>query len=243
LTVTPGEAGDTITVWLPEKRVIASGDNVLMTFPNIAPIRGSKMRSPEEWVASLNDILALRPAYLLPGHMRPILGADNVTAVVAVYRDAIQSINDQTLAGMKRGERPDELVQHVKLAPALASNPYLREYYGAVEWMVRGIYANQVGWFDGNATNLFPLRSQERAANLLPLLGGVEGALTAGRSALAAGKYKWAAELADYVLAADEANKDAKTLKGQALTALGERQGNSIARNYYLSVAQHLIEG
>ena len=97
--------------------------------------------------------------------------------------------------------------------------------------------------FDGNATNLFPLRSQERAANLLPLLGGVEGALTAGRSALAAGKYKWAAELADYVLAADEANKDAKTLKGQALTALGERQGNSIARNYSLSVAQHLIEG
>lgn len=242
LAAAPGEAGDTIGIWLPEKRVIASGDNVLMTFPNVAPIRGSKMRLPKDWIASLDATLALQPFYLLPGHMRPIVGADNVAAVVTAYRDAIQSINDQTLEGIKKGERPDELVQHVKLAPALATNSYLRQYYGAIEWMVRGIYADQVGWFDGNATNVFPLRSDQRAAELLPLIGGVKGALTAGRGALAAGNYKWAAELADYVLASDKTNKDARTLKGQALTALGEHEGNSIARNYYLSVAQAMLK-
>ena len=58
LIAAPGEAEDTLSVWLPEKRALISGDNVLRTFPNIAPIRGTKMRSPEEWVASLNKLLA-----------------------------------------------------------------------------------------------------------------------------------------------------------------------------------------
>ena len=82
LISTPGETDDTLSVWLPEKRVLVSGDNVLRTFPNIAPIRGAKMRSPEEWIASLNKLLALKADYLLPGHTRPVIGADNVRLVM-----------------------------------------------------------------------------------------------------------------------------------------------------------------
>jgi uncharacterized sulfatase len=238
--LTPGEASDAISIWLPEKRVLAAGDDILKTFPNIAPIRGAPMRPPEQWVASLNAMLSLKPDFLLPGHMRPISGAGNVADVITVYRDAIRSINDQTIAGMKRGERPDELVRRVRLSPTLAAHPYLREYYGSVEWMVRGIYAAQLGWFDGNATNVFPSSTAERAANLLPLIGGTTGAITAGRKAIAEGKYQWAAELADLVLASDRGSVDAKALKVRALTELGKREGNAIARNWYLSVATHL---
>lgn len=240
LISTPGETDDTLSVWLPEKRVLVSGDNVLRTFPNIAPIRGAKMRSPEEWIASLNKLLALKADYLLPGHTRPVIGADNVRLVMTAYRDAIQSILDQTMAGMRRGERPDELVQHVRLPPDLAANPYLQEFYGAVEWMVRGLYADRLGWFDGNATDLFPLTGKERAERLLPLLGGRAKVLSDAREALSARQYKWAAELADYVLAVDGSNNDAGLIKAEALTRLGAHQGNAIARNYYLSVAQHL---
>jgi len=240
LIFTPGETEDTLSVWLPEKRVLVSGDNVLRTFPNIAPIRGAKMRSPEQWIASLDRLLALKADYLLPGHTRPVIGADNVRLVITAYRDAMQSILDQTMAGMRRGERPDELVQHVKLPPDLAANPYLQEFYGAVEWMVRGLYADRLGWFDGNAANLFPLTSKERAERLLPLLGGRAKVLSDAREALLAQQYKWAAELADYVIAVDGSNNDAALVKSEALTQLGEHQGNAIARNYYLSVAEHL---
>ncbi|MGP7796112.1 alkyl sulfatase dimerization domain-containing protein [Sphingomonas sp. CLY1604] len=237
---TPGEAGDSISIWLPEKRVIASGDDVLKTFPNIAPIRGAPMRPPGQWIASLDTILALDPAVLLPGHMRPITGAAEVHGVVAAYRDAIRSINDQTLSGMKRGERPDALVRTVKLTPALAANPWLRQYYGTVEWMVRGIYAAELGWFDGNATDVFPLSARARAADLLPMIGGKAGAIAAGEAALRDGKYRWAAELADLVLVGDGTDVAAKSLKARALTELGKREGNAIARNWYLSVAAHL---
>src|SRR5262249_31772334 len=145
------------------------------------------------------------------------------------------------IEGMKRGERPDELVAHVTLPPALAENPYLQEFYGGIEWTVRGIYADRVGWFDGNATNLFPLSQKNRAAKLVDVIGGPDQVLGRARDALAASDFLWAAELADYVLANDGTNAAAKRLKAQALTELGERQVNAAARNYYLSSAMSLL--
>jgi len=65
--------------------------------------------------------------------------------------------------------------------------------------------------------------------------------LARGREALAAHEFKWAAELADYVLANDNANPNAKRIKAQALVELGEQQMNAIARNYYLSSAMYLL--
>jgi len=104
-------------------------------------------------------------------------GAANVRAALMAYRDGIKSILDQTIAGIRRGERHDELVQHVTLLPQLAENPYLREFYDSVAWSGRAIYADTVGWFDGNTTHMFPLTEQDRAAKLIGLIGGAESVL------------------------------------------------------------------
>ena len=241
LLAAPGETADTIAVWLPDRRVLMPGDDFLRAFPNVGPIRGARPRSPEDWIASLEKMIALGPEAVVPGHTRPVLDGAAARAALTAYRDGIKSILDQTLLGMRQGERPDELAQHVKLPRELAENPYLQEFYGSVEWTVRGIYADRVGWFDGNATNLFPLPEKDRAARLVALLGGPEQVLARGRDALAAREFTWAAELADYVLANDAANVGAKRIKAQALVELGERQINAIARNYYLSSAMYLL--
>ncbi len=241
LLSTPGETADAISVWLPQKRVLMPGDDFLRAFPNISPIRGARLRTPEDWIASLEKMIELGPEAVVPSHTRPVRGNAAARAALTAYRDGIKSILDQTIEGMKRGERPDELARRVKLPPALAENPYLQEFYGGVEWTVRGIYADRVGWFDGNATNLFPLPETDRAARLVGLLGGPDQVLARGREALAAREFKWAAELADYVLANDSANTSAKRIKAQALVELGERQINAIARNYYLSSAMYLL--
>jgi alkyl sulfatase BDS1-like metallo-beta-lactamase superfamily hydrolase len=106
---------------------------------------------------------------------------------------------------------------------------------------VRAIYAEYAGWFDGNPANLFPLSEKDRAARIIELAGGREQVLAKARRALADKNFQWAAELADYVLAVDNASVDAKRLKASALTELGERQISAIARNYYLSAAQYLL--
>jgi len=241
LLFTPGETADAISVWLPEKRVLMPGDDFLRAFPNISPIRGARPRNPEDWIKSLEKMIALGPDEVVPSHTRPVLGGAAARAALTAYRDGIKSILDQTLQGMRRGERPDELVRHVKLPSALAENPYLQEFYGGVEWTVRGIYADRVGWFDGNATNLFPLPQTDRAAKLVALIGGADQVLSHARDALAAGEFEWAAELADDVLVNDSANAGAMRIKARALTELGERQVNAIARNYYLSSAMYLL--
>jgi alkyl sulfatase BDS1-like metallo-beta-lactamase superfamily hydrolase len=242
LLYTPGETMDAISVWLPDKRVLMPGDDFLRAFPNISPVRGARVRTPEDWIASLEKMIELGPEYVVPSHTRPVVGGAAARAALTAYRDGIKSILDQTIQGMRQGERPDELVQHVKLPPDLAGNPYLQELYGSVEWTVRGIYADREGWFDGNATTLFPLPEKDRATKLVGLIGGPDQVLARGREALAARELKWAAELADYVLASDGTNSAAKRIKAQALIELGEQQINAIARNYYLSSAMYLLK-
>jgi alkyl sulfatase BDS1-like metallo-beta-lactamase superfamily hydrolase len=238
---TPGETPENIAVWLPDKRVLMPGDDFYNAFPTLYAIRGARPRPIDQWVASLGKMLDLDAEFLVPGHTRPVIGRDNVRAALTAYHDGIQSILTQTVDGMRKGERPDELVQHVKLPTALAANPYLQEFYGTVAWSVRAIYTDYAGWFDGNPTNLFPPSEKDRAARIIELAGGRDQVLLKARRAIANKDFQWAAELSDYVLAIDGGNVEAKRLKATALTELGERQISAIARNYYLSAAQYLL--
>jgi alkyl sulfatase BDS1-like metallo-beta-lactamase superfamily hydrolase len=240
---TPGESPENIAVWIPGNGVLLPGDDFYKSFPNISPLRGVRLRPPAAWIASLERMIGLDAAYLVQGHMRPILGQAAVREALTAYRDAIRYVLEQTLAGIRAGRTPEELVAEVRLPPALAASPYLQEYYGSVAWTVRGIYADCVGWFDGNATNIFPLAPAERAARLTAMVGGAEAMLARVREALGEGAFQWAAELADIVLALDAGNGEATRLKAAALTELGERQVNATARNYYLTSARFLLGG
>lgn len=126
--------------------------------------------------------------------------------------------------------------------PMKPHNPFLREFYGGIEWTVRGICADRVGWFDGNATKLFPLPENDRATRLVAIMGGVDRVIERCRAALAASDFVWAAELADDVLVNDASHVEARRLKAAALTELAQRQVNAIARNYYLTTAQFLLK-
>lgn len=76
LLYSPGETSDTVAVFLPDEHVLMSGDDFLRSFPNISPIRGARTRVPEEWIASLDRMIARQPVAVIPGHTRPVLGAE-----------------------------------------------------------------------------------------------------------------------------------------------------------------------
>jgi len=238
----PGETDDQIFVWLPERGVLLPGDNIYKAFPNLYSIRGTAYRDVRDWVHSLDAMRALRPEHLVPSHTRAISGADEIYATLTAYRDAIQFVHDQTVQGMNRGLTPDELVDAVKLPPHLAGHPYLQEYYGKVEWSVRGIFDGYLGWFDGDAAGLEPVSPDERAAEMAALAGGVEGLQRAAEQALMEEKHAWAAEVASHWIRLAPASREAKQVKADALRALGRKQVNANARNYYLSQALELEE-
>ena len=236
----PGETNDQLFVWLPERGVLLPGDNIYKAFPNLYSIRGTLYRDVLTWAYSIDKMRALRPMHLVPSHTRAISGKDEVYETLTAYRDAIQFVHDQTIRGINRGLTPDELVEVVKLPPHLAAHPYLQEYYGKVEWSVRGIFSGYLGWFDGDAARMEPLDPERRSAGMASLAGGTEGLLAAAREALAAGQYEWAAELATHSIRMDSQSTEAKQIKADALRALGRGQINANARNYYLTQALEL---
>lgn len=237
LVFAPGETPDQIYVWLPQFKALLCGDNYYKSFPNLYAIRGTAYRDVNEWVNSIDKMLAEEAEILIPSHTRPVVGAENVRETLTNYRDAIQYVHDQTIRGINEGKSPDELVLEVDLPPHLKDLPYLQQYYGTVPWSVRSIFDGYLGWFDGNATNLFELSPFAKAERMATLVGGFGVLVERAKTAYNSSDYIWAAELADYVLAAHPDHAEAKRIRADSFRALAEQQVSANGRNYYLTQA------
>ncbi len=233
----PGETPDQIVVWLPDKKVLIAADNFYRSFPNLYAIRGTAYRDVLLWVQSLDLMRDLRAEFLVPLHTRPLFGEETIRETLTNYRDAIQYVHDQTVRWMNAGLVPNEIVRKVKLPPHLAGQPYLQEYYGTVAWSVRSVFDGYMGWFGGNATDLFPLPDDQRARRFADLAGGKDALLEKARKAYAMGDFQWTLELTDQLLLFDFESQETRKIKGAALRALGLGQTAATARNYYLTQA------
>ncbi len=240
LVAAPGETADGLYVWLPERKTLFSGDAFYGSWPNLYAIRGTQYRDIRAWVETDNKMSMEGAEYLVPGHTRPIIGKAAVAQALTNYRDAISFVFDKTIEGMNKGLTPDELVDYVKLPEELASKPYLREFYGNVEWGVRSIFNGYLGWFDGNPTNLFSLAPKAEAERVATLAGGRDALLGKAQDALANKDYQWAAELSDHLIALDTASAGPKLLKADALTGIADSLLTATGRNYLLTVAMEL---
>lgn len=233
----PGETDDMIYVWLPERKILMSGDNIYKSFPNLYTIRGTWFRSLKNWYRSVDIIRDLQPEYLVPSHGQPITGAALINRIATDYRDAIQFVHDQSLRGINQGMTPDELVEYVKLPAHLAQSPYLQEFYGKVSWSARSMFTGNLGWFSGDSADLQPLPPKEQAEMMAEISGGETKLLGYAKQHLDKGNYQAALQLSGYVLRLNPENKKAREVRIKALIALGERESNANARHYYLTEA------
>lgn len=239
----PGETKDQVIVWLPDKKVMLPGDNIYRAYPNLYTIRGTQYRDPLQWVAAIDKMRTYHPHYLVPSHGRPITGSDTISRVLTNYRDGIQFVYDQTIRGINKGLTPNELVEIIKLPRHLSESPFLQEFYGKIEWGVRTIFDGNLGWYDGNPSQLSPLGPKSRAQRYVKLAGGAGALLGEIKGALDREDDKWVLELTDYLLTLNPDNEEAKALRVAALTRLGEREGNPNARHYYLTRAVEIRDG
>ena len=120
---TPGHAPDHIALWEPSTRTLFSGDLVVPGTTVVIP--ASMEGSLSAYLRSLERVLALHPARLLPAHGSPI---DDPAAIVRQYIDHRHERERQVLAGLRAGDQTiDALVEriYVGLKPALV--PMARE--------------------------------------------------------------------------------------------------------------------
>ena len=195
LTEAHGETTDQLFVWLPKQKILFPGDNIYAAFPNLYTIRGTTARPVNAWIDSLDKMRALQPKLLIPSHTHAVTGQKNVYKVLTNYRDAIQWVRDELVRGVDKGKTIDQLTEDIRLPVHLAEDPNLAEMYGQVDWSIRGIYGAFVGWFDGMAWNLYPMKQQRAALKEVEMMGGEEKVFKAAEQANLAGDPKWAAHL------------------------------------------------
>ena len=244
MVAAPGETDDQIFVWLEDDQVLCCGDNYYACWPNLYAIRGGQYRDVAAWVESLQKMSEYPAKALLPGHTKAILGEENVKEVLANYAGALESVLLQTLECINKGLSVSEAVEAVKLPEKYANLSYLREFYGSIDWSVRGIYQGYVGWFDGNPTNLHPLSDKEYAAHLIPLLGGAEKVQEIMAEAVQSEDYKqwqWALQLCDLLLEENE-SRALKEKKAEILLKMAPLETSANGRHFYQTVAKELLK-
>ena len=240
LIMAPGETPDHMVVWYPEKKILFSGDNFYRSFPNLYAIRGTEYRDFDTWANTMDLLLSFKPEVLAPGHTKAVFGFENITAVLGDYRDAIRHVVHETRNGMDAGLTIDDLAHSVKLPKNLANKPYLREYYGRVDFAVRAYFVGTMGWFDGNPTSLSPLSPRDEAERFIKLAGGPDKVKNEVNKARSTGDYQWALQLIDRLICSTEDTNDLDKLKAKILRQHAVSQINCPTRHYYIQCAKEL---
>jgi alkyl sulfatase BDS1-like metallo-beta-lactamase superfamily hydrolase len=207
-----GETDDATFVWLPEKRILLSGDFVIWVFPNAGNPRKVQRFAPG-WAAALRRMQALEPAVLVPGHGPVVFGAERAGQILNDGAEVLESLVVQTTDLMNQGCTLDEILHTVSAPPDLLAKPYLLPKYDDPEFVVRNIWHLYAGWFDGNPAHLKPARDADLAEEIAALAGGAENLARRATSLADAGRTRLAAHLVEFAAMAAPADKAVQTAR------------------------------
>ena len=231
-----GETDDATVVWLPQRRVLISGDFVIWMFPNAGNPR-KVQRYAAEWAATLRRMQALSPKVLIPGHGPVIFGAPRAEQVLDDGATLLESLVGQTVALMNRGATLDEALHSVSPPAELLTKPYLRPKYDDPEFVVRAIWHLYGGWFDGSPANLKPAPTAELAAELAALAGGAQRLAERAAALARDGRTRLAAHLAEFAAHAAPDDNAIQATRAMVLERCIERE-TSLMGKAFLAVYQ-----
>ncbi len=238
-----GETHDQLIVWIPADSTLIAGDNFYWTFPNLYTIRGTSPRPVGQWIKSIDQMRRLAPEHLAPCHTIPIHGRKKINAILTDYRDAIQWVHDETVRGANKGHDIDTLAETIKLPEHLKNKHYNTEFYGQVDWSVRAIYSNNLGWFDGRPEALYPPRAREAALREITMMGGPAKVMAAAKSAVNKKDYRWALHLLAKVKRSGHEGSELTDSLAGVMEKLGGSLYNLNGRGYLLESARELRKG
>ena len=192
-----GETDDHLWTWFPEKKWVATGDFVIWNFPNAGNPQ-KVQRWPIEWADTLRRIIAKEPELLLPAHGLPIAGRERIARVLDEIATALENLVRDVLGMMNSGATLDEIVHTVRVPADTLAKPYLRPLYDEPEFVVRGVWRQFGGWWDGAPSRLKPARDAQVGTELAALAGGADVLVRRAHEIALAGDLRLACHLADF---------------------------------------------
>jgi alkyl sulfatase BDS1-like metallo-beta-lactamase superfamily hydrolase len=238
---TGGESASHLGVYLPEQKVLLSGDEIQgPTFPQLHSLRGTRPRDIERWFGAIDRMRGWEVDYLVPSHGQIVEGRAEVSKVLTYYRDAMQYVHDQSVRLINMGFTPDEIAETVKLPDSVVIEPWTTEYYGNVDVSARNVYGGYISWWNGDPAELRLTPRMERARRTVEMMGGRDKVFAAAEKAFFDGDAQWAAELTTPLIRLNKEDWPARQLKAAALRVIGYKQTSSSLRGFYLTGAREL---
>lgn len=103
-----GHTRGDLVVWLPEERVVVTGDLVVAPVPLV----GADQSYVDEWVSTLDRLLDLGAEVVVPGHGPVLRGAEQIL----LYRDFLAAVAEQASRALAEGKTLDEAVRGMDMA-------------------------------------------------------------------------------------------------------------------------------
>lgn len=232
-----GETDDATWIWIPEKKVVFSGDFLLWSFPNLGnPFKVQRYET--EWADALEQMASLHPQILVPGH-GPVIRGEKIQKVCLNTARALRYLHEEVVKRLNQGAWIEQILEEVQLPEDLAKKSYLAPIYGCPTFAIHAIYRRYAGWYDGNPSHLFPSKTADIAKEVVNLTG-TEALLNRAKTLKEAGEIQLALHLVDFIIYNPETTslKEAHELKAELLQAKAEQTTSSIGRNIFLNGAR-----
>jgi alkyl sulfatase BDS1-like metallo-beta-lactamase superfamily hydrolase len=227
-----GETDDATWVWSPARRILFAGDMFIWASPNCGNPQ-KVQRYASDWAAAFRKMDALGPDLLLPGHGLPIVGADRVHQALTEGAELLETIVEQTLALMNEGARLDDIVHAVRVPAHLLERPYLQPIYDEPEFVVRNIWRQYGGWYDGDPSHLKPAPARVLAEELASLAGGAGRLAERAREVAAAGDLRLAGHLAELAAQAAPHDKGVHAARAEVFATRAREEASTMSKGIY----------
>ena len=230
-----GETDDATVTWIPEEKVLCSGDLFIWNSPNAGNPQ-KVQRYPLEWAQALRRMSELDAEYLLPGHGLPIFGHDRIRQALDETAEYLESLVEQTLALMNQGARLADVLASVNVPAHLSGRPYLQPYYDEPEFIVRNIWRLYGGWWDGNPANLRPAHERTLAGELVALAGGTSALCARAEALLEDGSdeaLRLAGHLAEMAWLATPEDPGVQTVRRRVFSELAAHATSTMSRGVF----------
>ncbi|MFI9594454.1 alkyl/aryl-sulfatase [Nonomuraea sp. NPDC052265] len=245
--LTPGtEAPAEMNFLFPDRGALCLAENATHNLHNILTLRGAQVRDARVWARYLSETLTLladRADVAFASHHWPTWGKGNIVRFLQEQRDLYAYLHDQTLRLLNKGLTGAEIAEQMRVPPALEQVWHTHGYYGSVSHNVKAIYQRYLGWYDGNPAHLWEHPPRESAIRYVECMGGGAAVVAFARRYIEENDLRFAVQLLNHAVFADEGNKAARDLLAEVYTRLGQGAENGTWRNSYLTGAKELADG
>lgn len=240
------EAPSEFIFYLPDFKALHTAEVATGTFHNVLTLRGAKSRDALAWSQGIDAMLEAYGAksdIVLASHHWPKWGTERVQTHLKNQRDIYRYVHDATLRAANAGAGMVEAAEAMKEPEFLSRDFGARGYYGTLNHNSKAVYQHYFGWWSGVPADYHKLPAEASAAKYVAAMGGSDAVLRKGIEAYEAGDFRWAAELLNHLVFAQDGGQTAKNWLAATYEQMGYQAESGAWRSYFLTGAQELRLG